>query len=171
MMGDFPFGISASKEETMTLADQGGVMVDQLIVQGADAEVSYCRLPDGTGAWQTCDLTLGGPNVSASMTCGDGKIDGTEICDGAELGGATCQGLGFKGGTLVCSSSCVLDASMCDSGSMVVINELESVEDQVEIHNAGAAAVDISGWILTDDDVDANYDAARRPREGGVPGG
>ncbi len=158
MTGQFPFGISTTKEETLTLVTEAAATVDQLIVQGADAEVSYCRLPDGTGAWQTCDLTLGGPNVTASQTCGDGELDGTEVCDGAQLGAATCQSLGFTGGTLACSGTCELDASMCDSGSMVAINELEAVDDRIELHNAGAQEIDISGWILTDDTVDANYD-------------
>ena len=158
MTGQLPFGISTTKEETLTLARADDMTVDQLIVEGADAAVSYCRLPDGTGAWQTCDLTLGGPNVTASQTCGDGMIDGTEVCDGAQLGVATCKSLGFTGGTLACSAACQLDASMCDSGSMVAINELESTDDKIELHNAGAQEIDISGWILTDDTVDANYD-------------
>ncbi len=156
--GEFPFGISTSKEETLTLADAGGVTIDQLIVQGADATVSYCRLPDGAGAWQTCDLTLGGANMTASSTCGDGTIEAAETCDGAELGGATCQTLGFTAGALACSATCTLDASMCESDSSVVINELESTTDQIELYNAGPGEVDISGWILTDDQVDANYD-------------
>ena len=160
MTGDLPFGISTTKEETLTLTTGADAMVDQLIVQGADAEVSYCRLPDGTGAWQGCDLTLGGPNVTASQTCGNGELEGTELCDGAALGAATCQSLGFKGGTLACSGTCELDTSMCNSGSLVAINELEANDDPIELYNAGAAAVDISGWILTDDSVDANYDPA-----------
>jgi hypothetical protein len=160
MTGDLPFGISTSKEETLTLVDGADAMIDQLIVQGADAAVSYCRLPDGTGAWQGCDLTLGGPNVTASQTCGNGTLEGDEVCDGATLGSATCQSLGFQGGTLACTTGCALDTSMCDSGISVAINELESTEDQIELYNAGGDAVDISGWILTDDAVDANYDPA-----------
>lgn len=149
--GDFPFGISSTKEETLTLADQDGVTADQLIVAGADAEVSYCRLPDGTGAWQTCDLTLAGTNVAASQTCGDAKIEGSEACDGAELGGATCVSQGFSGGALACTSKCALDPSMCSSGSPVAINELESIDDNVEIYNSGNAVIDVSGWTLTDE--------------------
>ena len=158
--GDFPFGISTSKEETLTLADASSVTIDQLIVQGADATVSYCRLPDGTGEWQLCDLTLGTANVAASATCGDGVLGGTEPCDGDELGGQTCEALGFPGGALACTAACVLDTSKCESASEVALNELESTDDQIELHNAGAADVDISGWILTDDVVDANYDPA-----------
>lgn len=156
--GELPFGISASNEETLTLADADSATVDELIFQGGDAVVSYCRLPDGTGAWQACDQTLGEANAAASQTCGDGKLDGTEICDGKELGGATCKSLGFSGGELGCTATCVLDPSGCETGQMVAINELESTDDQIELYNAGAVMVDISGWILTDDVVDANYD-------------
>ncbi len=159
LVGQLPFGISSSNEETLTLASASDMMADQLIVQGADATVSYCRLPDGTGAWQTCDQSFGGANAAASSTCGDAKIEAPEDCDGAELGGKTCAGLdlGFDGGTLACSAKCTLDASMCTSDSTVTINELESIGDKIELHNAGAAAVDISGWILTDALVGPTY--------------
>jgi len=46
--------------------------------------------------------------------CGDGTRDGTEVCDGADLGGKTCMDLGFGGGTLACLSDCVgFDTSAC----------------------------------------------------------
>lgn len=160
MTGDLPFGISASGEETLTLTDAKDATVDQLIVQGADAAVSYCRLPDGTGAWQTCDQTLGGANAEATATCNNAKLEPGEDCDGAELGGETCAGLdlGFTGGTLACTAACTFDASLCETASTVAINELESTDDKIELYNAGGAMVDISGWILTDDVVDAAYD-------------
>jgi len=45
--------------------------------------------------------------------CGDGVIDPDEDCDGEELGGQTCQGLGFEGGDLACQN-CFFDTSACD---------------------------------------------------------
>ena len=162
LVGELPFGISSSAEETVTLASASDVMADQLILQGADAEVSYCRLPDGTGAWQGCDQSFGGANAAATSTCGNGKLEPLEQCDAAELDGETCAGLdiGFTGGTLGCAANCSLDASQCTSASTVTINELESIGDKLEIHNAGAAPVDISGWILTDAPVGPGYDPA-----------
>ena len=157
MEGELPFGISSSKEETLTLANPSDVVVDQLIVQGAEAAVSYCRIPDGSGAWQTCDLTLGTANKPASVTCGNDKLEGDETCDGTQLGDHDCAQLGFTGGTLACAATRLLDASACTSGSMLVINELESSDDRIELYNAGAQAIDISGWILTDDPVDPAY--------------
>lgn len=162
MTGDFPFGVSDDKEETLTLADPDGNAMDVLTLAGAAAVVSYCRLPDGTGDWQTCDATFGASNVVASSTCGDGEIGGVEQCDGDDLGEQTCVGLdlGFTGGALACSDACTFDASMCVSDSPVVINELESTEDQIELYNAGNAPIDLSGWIVTDDAVDQDYDPA-----------
>ncbi len=156
--GDLPFGISSTNEETLTLTDAKDATVDQLIVLGSDAGVSYCRLPDGTGAWQGCDQTFGGANAAASATCDNGELEPGEVCDGDALGGQSCADLGFDGGTLACTAMCTLDASACESDSTVAINELESTDDKIELYNAGAAMVDISGWILTDDVVDAAYD-------------
>ncbi len=38
--------------------------------------------------------------------CGDGVLEAPEACDGQDFGGATCQSLGFDGGTLGCSAGC-----------------------------------------------------------------
>jgi hypothetical protein len=49
--------------------------------------------------------------------CGDGFIDpppfGDEQCDGDELGGETCESLGFDGGTLECTRKCTFDDRGC----------------------------------------------------------
>ena len=47
---------------------------------------------------------------------------------------------------------------MCESDSTAALNEIESESDQIEVYNAGNQALDISGWILTDDVVDQDYD-------------
>ena len=38
----------------------------------------------------------------------------TDACDGKDLGGMTCEKLGFAGGALSCSSGCVLDTTACE---------------------------------------------------------
>jgi len=52
--------------------------------------------------------------AGCAATCGNGAVEPGEACDGADLGGQTCEGLGYLGGTLACSSSCTLDPSGCD---------------------------------------------------------
>lgn len=46
-------------------------------------------------------------------TCGDGAATGAESCDGADLGGATCESLGYSSGSLACTSGCGYDVSGC----------------------------------------------------------
>jgi hypothetical protein len=48
--------------------------------------------------------------------CGDGVRDGTEQCDGTDLGGETCTTLtaGFaQGGTLTCNADCTFNTTDC----------------------------------------------------------
>jgi len=48
-------------------------------------------------------------------TCGNNIKDAGEQCDGSDLGGQTCVGLGYTGGTLSCLSNCQFDKSGCTS--------------------------------------------------------
>ena len=47
--------------------------------------------------------------------CGNGLIDGTEACDGSQLGGKDCTSVpgDFAGGDLRCSDTCTFDTSRC----------------------------------------------------------
>ena len=155
--GELPFGLSATHEETLILADGAGHILDKFTFDGVDAVTSLCRVPDGSGDWQACDETLGEANKAATTICGDAQRTGDEECDGGDHGGATCTSLGFTGGSLSCSQICRLDGSTCESDSLVVINEIESTDDQIELYNSGAEAVALGGWILTDDSI-AAYD-------------
>lgn len=48
------------------------------------------------------------------MTCGDGKIDEGEVCDGDDLGGETCLSRGLGDGKLACSADCMsIDETGC----------------------------------------------------------
>jgi hypothetical protein len=160
MTGDLPFGLNAKATETVTLADGGGETVDSVTVDGYKAVVSYCRLPDAIGAWEQCEQTFGAANQLAATACGNDEREDAEACDGSDLAGQTCAGLklGYSGGSLGCTLRCRFDAKQCTTDSTLVINELESTADDIEIYNGGAAAVDMSGWILTDDRVDELYD-------------
>ncbi|MFV8753431.1 hypothetical protein ACNOYE_23010 [Nannocystaceae bacterium ST9] len=53
-------------------------------------------------------------NCQVAPTCGNGVLDMGETCDGGNLGGQTCVGLGFDGGALACNqASCIYDTSNC----------------------------------------------------------
>jgi len=74
---------------------------------------------DGDGCSSTCQIENGwqcnGQPSTCMPICGDGLIVGGEQCDGLNLGGASCQTLGFTGGALACSNDCQsFDVSGCD---------------------------------------------------------
>ncbi len=50
---------------------------------------------------------------SAGPVCGNGVREGSEACDGADLGGATCASLGLGSGTLACTGQCAYNTSGC----------------------------------------------------------
>lgn len=160
--GDFTFGLSQVSSETVALADKDGVLVDLITFDGVKAKVSFCRAQDGVGAWSQCEQTFGAKNVVAQTFCGDGKRNGMEACDGADFGGQNCVtlGVGYMSGMLACNPDCTLNPTDCKSGSTLVINEVESALDDIEIYNAGNAAVDLSGMILTDEFVTSTYNPA-----------
>ncbi len=63
----------------------------------------------------------GGGAGGATTTCGNGKRDAGEPCDGADLGGATCQAiLGDPAatGAVACFINCTLDAGFCVPGGV-----------------------------------------------------
>jgi hypothetical protein len=76
---------------------------------------------DGDGSTTATTTSSGdgdGDSTSATTgsSCGNGVVDGSEQCDGADLNGNTCESLGFPSGTLTCSA-CNLDTSGCGSGT------------------------------------------------------
>lgn len=163
--GDFPFGLSQDSPETLTLVDAADQPVDSVTFEGAAAKLSYCRVPDGLGGFTPCVQTFGAANAASVPACGDGLLDPGEDCDGAELGGADCTDQGFDGGALACTDACAFDTAGCTNGEALVLNELESTQDDIELYNAGNAPIDLSGWILTDDLVDNNYDPMADPEK------
>lgn len=54
------------------------------------------------------------PSCALPGFCGDGIINGDEVCEEDDLDGQTCEGLGYDNGTLGCGSRCVaFDESNC----------------------------------------------------------
>ncbi len=54
----------------------------------------------------------------APPECGNGTAEAGEECDGADLGGESCENLGFDcGGDLVCNPDCTLNSLGCSSST------------------------------------------------------
>ncbi|KKK62479.1 hypothetical protein LCGC14_3003920, partial [marine sediment metagenome] len=86
------------------------------------------------------------PGDCPTLFCDDGIISGTEQCDG-NLGGETCQSLGFTSGTLGCFSSgsaneCTFDTSGCTT---LVINNPKGTHDTSDCTSS-------AGWTCDADD-------------------
>jgi hypothetical protein len=55
-------------------------------------------------------------NKTACTYCGDGVRNGGESCDGGDIAGQTCQGLGFSGGgALGCNGDCSFNTGGCQN--------------------------------------------------------
>ncbi|MBI5507783.1 MAG: CotH kinase family protein [Deltaproteobacteria bacterium] len=57
--------------------------------------------------------------IGGDTTCGDGVRDPTEMCDGNDLGAATCASIGNGGGALACRRDCTLDVTGCVAAGVV----------------------------------------------------
>jgi cysteine-rich repeat protein len=88
---------------------------------GSSRDLSQC----GNGVIDTGEACDDGNTVDTDActstcqiaVCGDGVVyAGVEECDGLNLAGATCAGLGFGPGQLVCDAGCRLDPSGCGEG-------------------------------------------------------
>jgi hypothetical protein len=61
--------------------------------------------------------------------CGDGMLNGAEVCDGTDLGGQDCVSLGYGAGTAVCNAACdAIDVSGCGPGPSCGNDLIEGVE-------------------------------------------
>lgn len=70
--------------------------------------------------------------------CGDGIINGAEECDGADLGGATCEAQGFDGGSMACDANCILDSSGCTTNPSDTIIDFEDGMIPQGVQSGGA---------------------------------
>ena len=95
--------------------------------------------------------------ADCGTVCGDGHALGAEGCDGADLRGASCQGLGFQAGTLACGAGCQLDASGCWSCGDAVVSGLEVCDTDdlggetcVSLGKSGGALACAPGCLVFD---------------------
>lgn len=81
------------------------------------------------------DCTYDKSGCGPAAGCGNGIIDGVEgveECDGVEMGGVTCESLGYLGGELACATNCVIHEGGCfyaDCGNGVLEGDEECDTD------------------------------------------
>lgn len=97
-------GSSNSEDDTGQggAGGQGGQMV-------ASSSSSSSSGSGGAGA----EGGAGGEGGSPEDLCGNNVLDDGEQCDGLDFGDATCESVGFGGGTLKCNAFCNIVVSSC----------------------------------------------------------
>nr|HEX4313170.1 hypothetical protein [Kofleriaceae bacterium] len=120
-------------------------MDTQAAISPCPSGVAIGPLGDGPHAFTVTALDAATPPNTGSASyafgvggCGDGSAEGTEDCDGSDLAGQTCFGLGFTTGTLTCSALCRFDTSACTSCGNNVIEPGETC-DAVQVGSATCA--------------------------------
>jgi hypothetical protein len=81
-----------------------------------DAHMRTALCVVAMGLWIGVSTSGAAPAPPTSGVCGDGHREGSEKCDGNDLGGETCASLtgGFgAGGTLTCNPDCTFNADDC----------------------------------------------------------
>jgi cysteine-rich repeat protein len=97
-----------------------GVIDATEICDGADLGGETCESQGMVAGTLACMADCRGFNMTGctiSETCDNGVRDGLEECDGTDLAGATCEILGYLGGTLDCQANCLFDESGCSNGT------------------------------------------------------
>ena len=108
---DTPTGEGTTGRETMDMRET--------TTGATDPGTSTTTTDTSTGAVDAESSTGGGEESSTGpvVLCGNGMLDGPEECDGANLDAMDCTTLGFTGGALTCTPSCIFDKSKCTSPS------------------------------------------------------
>jgi cysteine-rich repeat protein len=96
------------------------------ISSAIDSHIGNC------GAY-SIDICCGFSTITPTLPpviCGNNVIEGTEQCDGANLGGQTCISKGFATGTLSCAADCsafvISSCSICGDGIVSVTEECDN---------------------------------------------
>jgi hypothetical protein len=117
--------------------------------EGTNLAGASCTGRGFAGGMVTCTSTCGvsyGACVAPGCNNGIVEPDRGEICDSTDLGGASCETLGYAGGTLACDGTCDHDASACVApgcGNEIIEPPLEACEGT----NLGGATCESLGFL------------------------
>ncbi len=99
---------SSSTDPTLDPASSSGADTTSSTSEADDAS------SDATSSSGGSSSTGGGSSSTGAVAfCGDGVLDPEESCDGAALGGISCDTFGFVGGTLTCADDCTFVVQAC----------------------------------------------------------
>ncbi len=110
---------------------------------------NFCRARGYYGGVHGCSATcmLDESLCLDNGSCGDGTWQKEhESCDGVELGGQTCESLGYPGGTLSCGNTCRFDVSGCMGGETCGDGEINGPEQCDGENLQGKTCADMEGF-------------------------
>jgi hypothetical protein len=81
--------------------------------------------------------------------CGNSVKDGSEMCDGEDLGGSSCTDVpgGFTGGSLACTSQCIFDTTACTMPVGCGDRVIGSEEQCEPTDLGGASCVSVGNFV------------------------
>jgi hypothetical protein len=113
---DCRFDISGCSAKATVCGD--GVADPDEICDGSDLRGDTCELLGLSGGTLACTAACRFDPSRCTVSlpvCGDGAAQPTEACDGFDLKGQTCVGLGLPAGTLTCDNACTYNTSKCNA--------------------------------------------------------
>ena len=113
-----------------------------------------------TWLWLGFAVVCSAAGCDDDATCGDGRVEAGETCDGSNLDGASCQLLGYTSGTLGCTDQCRFDVSDCE-GLVDCGNGVVDSGEQCDGSDLGGQTCEtraLGGGALACDPVPANRD-------------
>ena len=93
--------------------DNGWIKLVTTRVSESSNEYEYEALSPGLSVFAVTAEQAAG---TGAIACGNNVREGAEQCDGTDLAGQTCVGLGYAGGTLGCTG-CIFNTAACTSMS------------------------------------------------------
>ncbi len=116
---------------------------------------SYCTASGAPQLVEECPYGCeNGACLPYTPACGNGVLDAGEECDGSNVGGATCQDVGFDSGTLSCTSSCTVNISGCYNSTPA--DTTAPTITEFTVSNASTGEVCIDGSYLIGGGADPN---------------
>jgi hypothetical protein len=111
--GGGAFGTATAASGTTTGSDEtpAGSSSGAAQGEGEGEEVGDTAPADSSGNEASSAVTEA--SESAPAMCGDDTREGDEVCDGSDLGTASCTDFGFEDGVLACDPACSLITDAC----------------------------------------------------------
>ena len=134
--------------DSFTYTTNGNVSWADLAMKDSDGDgySNGLELGDPNGSWRTGNAQPGGnytdPNDADDNFCGDGTLQPNEECEGSNLQGETCGGLGLGTGNLTCTNRCVYNVASCGGCG----NDVKQNDEECDGRDLGGATCDMLGF-------------------------